>query len=255
MFSVDSHLAPSSHAYLNGVDPRARIFVAVAFSVWTTVLQHFSAMSATVAVSIFAGVFSGFSLAAVVKRLLPINAVFLGLFLLLPFTAPGSPTIAIGPLHPSAEGLLLASAIAMKGNAIVLMAIALLGTMDPAVMGHALNHLRVPQKLALLLLFTVRYVEVLHREYARLRAAMRVRAFRPGMNRHTYRAFGYLVGMLLVRSLDRSERILAAMKCRGFDGRFYLLDHFAFTKNDLPFAVASILAASILIWMELCLKH
>jgi cobalt/nickel transport system permease protein len=255
MFSVDSPLAPSAFAYLNGVDPRARIFVAAAFSVSTAVLQHFSAMSAALAVSIFAWFFSGFSLVAVVKRLLPINAVFLGLFLLLPFTAPGRPITVFEPLHPSAEGFWLASAIALKGNAIVLTTIALLGTMEPAVMGHALNHLRAPQKLALLLLFTVRYVEVLHREYARLRAAMRVRAFRPGMNRHTYRTFGYLVGMLLIRSLDRSERIVAAMKCRGFAGRFYLLDHFAFTKNDLPFVAASVLAASLLVWMELCLKR
>ena len=60
------------------------------------------------------------------------------------------------------------------------------------------------------------------------------------MNRHTYRAYGYLVGMLLVRSLDRSERIVAAMKCRGFRGRFYLLDHFAYSLHDLGFAVTGV---------------
>jgi cobalt/nickel transport system permease protein len=75
------------------------------------------------------------------------------------------------------------------------------------------------------------------------------------MNRHTYRAFGHLVGMLLVRSLDRSERILAAMKCRGFTGRFYLLDHFAFTRCDLPFCAASLAVLGLITWMELCLKR
>jgi cobalt/nickel transport system permease protein len=45
--------------------------------------------------------------------------------------------------------------------------------------------------------------------------------------------------MLLVRSFDRAERIVAAMKCRGFRGHFYLLDHFAMTRADLPFAVVS----------------
>ena len=61
---------------------------------------------------------------------------------------------------------------------------------------------------------------------------MKMRGFRPRMNWHTYRTYGYLVGMLLVRSLERSERIVAAMKCRGFRGRFYLLDHFAFSSAD-----------------------
>jgi cobalt/nickel transport system permease protein len=78
-----------------------------------------------------------------------------------------------------------------------------------------------------------------------------VRGFRPGVNRHTYRSFGYLAGMLLVRSLDRSERIVAAMKCRGFRGRFYLLDHFAFSPaRDVPFGIAATLAVLALAWLE-----
>ena len=52
---------------------------------------------------------------------------------------------------------------------------------------------------------------------------------------------GDLLGMLLVRGYDRSERIMAAMKCRGFQGRFYLLDHFSFQSRDLYFSLASVL--------------
>jgi cobalt/nickel transport system permease protein len=128
--------------------------------------------------------------------------------------------------------------------------VALVGSMTATTMGHALAHLHVPQKLAHLLLLTVRYLDVLHLEYRRMRAAMKVRCFRPGMNRHTYRTFGYLVGMLLVRSFDRSERIMAAMKCRGFQGRFYLLDHFAFSaRRDAPFCFASLALLGLLITM------
>jgi cobalt/nickel transport system permease protein len=79
---------------------------------------------------------------------------------------------------------------------------------------------------------------------------MKVRAFRPRMDRHTYRTYGYLVGMLLVRSLERSERIVAAMKCRGFRGRFYLLEHFAFSRRDAWFAVAAAALGTVLAWAE-----
>jgi cobalt/nickel transport system permease protein len=126
----------------------------------------------------------------------------------------------------------------------------LAGTLEASVLGHALSHLHVPDKLTHLLLLTVRYLEVLQREYLRLEAAMRVRGFRPRISRHTYRSYGYLVGMLLVRSLDRSERVLAAMKCRGFRGRFYLLDHFAFSRRDVPFCVASGVVLAGLIVLE-----
>ncbi|MCX8955322.1 cobalt ECF transporter T component CbiQ, partial [Ruegeria sp. NA] len=48
--------------------------------------------------------------------------------------------------------------------------------------------------------------------------------------------FGYLVGMMLVRAIERSERILDAMKCRGFSGRMLLLQDFALTRRDIVFA-------------------
>jgi cobalt/nickel transport system permease protein len=254
MLSISSPAGDTSKAYLSSVDPRAKVLSAVVFSVLAALVQSLPAVCAALGVSIMAWFLSGVSLNATIKRLLPLNAVFLFLAICLPFTTPGQPMAVLGAFGLSREGLWLAAAIALKGNAIVLVMIDLLGAMEPATLGHALNHLRVPQKLALLLLFTIRYLDVLHQEYARLRAAMRVRAFRPGMNRHTYRAFGYLVGMLLVRSLDRSERILAAMKCRGFAGRFYLLDHFVFTKSDLPFCAASLAALSLIVWTELCLR-
>ena len=92
---------------------------------------------------------------------------------------------------------MLAAVIALKANAVVLAVTALIGTMDAVTLGHALAHFHVPQKLTQLMLFMVRYFDVLGREYARLRAAMRVRCFRPAMNGHSYRTFGYLVGMLL----------------------------------------------------------
>ena len=52
-----------------------------------------------------------------------------------------------------------------------------------------------------------------------MRRAMRVRGFVANNSRHTYRTFGFATGMLLVRALDRSERMLLAMKCRGFNGQ------------------------------------
>jgi len=172
------------------------------------------------------------------------------LAILLPLSMPGKPIAIIGPFCFSQDGLLLAAKIALKGNAIMLTILILIGTMEVNTLGHALSHLRVPQSLSHLFLFTVRYLDVLHREYLRLRWAMKVRGFRPRMDRRTYRSFGNLLGMLLVRGFDRSERILAAMKCRGFQGRFYLLDHFSFQYRDLIFSILSFLVLVAVIATE-----
>jgi cobalt/nickel transport system permease protein len=194
--------------------------------------------------ALLTGAFSGLSGATLAKRLTPLNILMLLLAILLPLSLPGTPLAVIGPVGFSQEGLLLVAKIALKGNAIVLAILALIGTMEVNTLGHALRHLHVPESLSHLLLFTVRYLDVLHREYMRLRSAMKVRGFRPRMDRRTYRAIGNLLGMLLVRGYDRSERILAAMKCRGFQGRFYLLDHFSFHRSDLIFCLVSALIFS-----------
>jgi len=220
------------------LDPRTRIVAAAAFSGLVAVLNGFAALGLAMGLAVVAAMLARLRPVAVVKRLAPVNVLMLLLVAMLPWSVDGQALVSLGPFEYTGEGLLQTAAIALKANAIVLALVVLLGTLDIVTVGHALSHLRVPDKLTHLFLFTVRYLDVLRREYLRLRAAMKTRAFRPRMTGQTCRAYGYLVGMLLVRSLDRSERIVAAMKCRGFRGRFYLLDHFVFAARDAWFATA-----------------
>jgi cobalt/nickel transport system permease protein len=90
----------------------------------------------------------------------------------------------------------------------------------------------VPAKLCHLLLLTLRQILLVGDEYQRLRGAMKVRAFVPRSDRHTWRALGWLIGMLLVRSLARGQRLSDAMRCRGFDGRLRLLRRGRWQRHD-----------------------
>jgi cobalt/nickel transport system permease protein len=242
--------ATGRRSYIDHVDPRLRIVVAVVFSITVAVAGRLEVLGLALMMAGLAYGLSGLSLREAVRRLLPLNVLLLGLVVLLPLTTEGTSLASYGSLRFSREGLLLGLTIALKGNAIVLTLLALLGSLDINTLGHALSHLGVSHKLSHLLLFTVRYLDVLKHEYGRMRSAMKVRGFRPRFSRHTYRSYGYLVGMLLVRSFDRSERIAAAMKCRGFHGRFYLLDHFAFSRHDVPFAVASLVLLLVLVLLQ-----
>ena len=100
---------------------------------------------------------------------------------------------------------------------------------------HALRHLYVPEKLVNLFFFSFRYIHVIQEEYVRLSNALKIRCFRPKSNVHTYKTYAYLLGMLLLRSYDRSCRVYQAMLCRGFRGEFWMLDHFQIRKSDLIF--------------------
>ncbi|MGM0486236.1 MAG: energy-coupling factor transporter transmembrane component T family protein [Planctomycetota bacterium] len=217
------------------IDPRIRLVTALLFSLIVAVSNELATLGAALLVSGVGALSATGPRGEHYKRLVPVNGFLLILFLFLMFVEGGSQ---------------LALVILIKANALMLGLIALLGNVSQVTLAHALGHLGAPHKFTHLLLFTIRYLEVMQQEYQRLRAAMKTRGFSPGLNRHTYRTFGYLVGTLLVRSLDRSERIVAAMKCRGFSGRFYLLNHFSFSVHDIWFSLVMTVLIVMLVGLE-----
>ena len=243
---------------IHRLDPRTRILSAAVFSALVAMSSHLAALALALATGMALVGLARLKLSRLLWQTATVNGFLLMLWLILPFATPGEIVGRIGPLSMTRDGLMHALAITLKCNAIVLVCISLLATMDIIRLGHALHHLGAPGKLVHIFLFAVRYFDILHREYHRLVAAMRVRCFRPRTDRHTCRAYGHLIGMLLVRSLDRSERVMDAMKCRGFKGEFYVLRHFIYRSGDLVFAcgfsVLIILLALVQwtpLWVEL----
>ncbi|MGG7565119.1 cobalt ECF transporter T component CbiQ [Rhodovulum sp. DZ06] len=227
---------PGAPWRLSGLDPRMRIAAAGLFAVFTVALSDLSALALCLAVAVGLLALSRRPMGATLKRMAMMDGFIFAMLAMLPFTTPGTPIAEIWGLTASAEGLRHAAEIALTANAVILALMALAGGMEPVTLGHALHALRCPEKLVHLMMFTIRYVDVLRQEYLRLRTSMKVRGFRPGMNMHTYRSYGYLVGMMLVRAVERSERVMDAMKCRGFAGRLVLLDRFALRPRDYVFA-------------------
>ncbi|MCX7044494.1 MAG: cobalt ECF transporter T component CbiQ [Candidatus Sumerlaeota bacterium] len=84
----------------------------------------------------------------------------------------------------------------------------------------ALERLWVPRALVIQMLFLYRYIFALLEEFARIHRAWSLRA--PGASRIAINVFASLTGQLLLRTLDRAQRIHWAMLGRGFDGRFHL---------------------------------
>jgi cobalt/nickel transport system permease protein len=240
----------SAGGAVGGVDPRVRVALTVAFSVVVVMSGEFPVLGLQLAVAIALVVAARLPLGPTCKRVLTVDAFVVATLMLLPFTVEGTAAFSLGPLVASHEGLLRAAAIALRANAVILVVLALLGTMEAGTLGHALGHLGVPVKLTQLFLFTVRYIGVLECEYARLRRAMKARAFRIRNGRHAYRGIGYLLGMLLVRSLERSERIVAAMKCRGFSGRFHTLAPHAMGRCDAVALAAGGAVLGVFLWLE-----
>ena len=192
-------------------------------------------------------------LTAILHRLLVVNSFTVFLWLTLPLTYPGTETVAIGPVAASLDGITMAALITLKTNGIILLSISLLSTSSIADLGHAMAKLRLPSKLCLLLLFSYRYIFVIHQEYQRLLRAATLRGFTPSTTMHTYRTYSYLFAMTLLKSWHRASRVGQAMILRGFSGRFYTLNDTTLCVTDL-FFTATMVATSIGLWaLELVL--
>ena len=100
----------------------------------------------------------------------------------------------------------------------------------------ALGKLGVPKVFVVQLMFLYRYLFVLTEETVRLLRARSLRSF--GGRGKGIGTYGPLAGHLLLRTLDRAQRIHLAMCARGFDGEVRVSQPLRFGLADLVFTVA-----------------
>ena len=99
----------------------------------------------------------------------------------------------------------------------------------------ALEKLGTPRFFAVQLLFLYRYLFVLVEEAVSMVRARSLRVFEGrGMG---LTAYSSLLGHLLLRTLDRAQRIHSAMWCRGFDGSIRIMQPLSMGRRELLFMV------------------
>ena len=232
--SFQPERAGRGKAWLKQADPRLKIAAVLAWSFLLALTPQIEAALAGLAGSVILITVSGPPPRKVLKGLATVNFFILFLWLVLPFSFsyPGEVVAGLGPLAVTRQGLDLTWLLTVKGNAVALGATAFFSSAPVFELAAAARRLGAPEKMTAIFVLMFRYVRLIGQEYARLRLAMKARGFRPAMTRHCYRGYANLIGMLLVRSLDRAARVHAAMLCRGYNGRFWLSGDFSFKKTD-----------------------
>lgn len=185
------------------------------------------------------------------KRIVFLLPMLIGLVLFLPLVLRGE-----GPawelfdsLTFSLHGLVVACRLALKALAALTLVLIVLGTTPLPTLFQAAHALRVPGFLIQLVSLTFRYALLMIEEFGRLRLALRVRGFRSRPNVHTYRVMGHVTGTLLVRGVERAERVGQAMRCRGFDGRYRSSTEFSASSMDVVLFLLFLTAmALLLLW-------
>lgn len=171
-------------------------------------------------------------------------------FFVLPFSHPAPPAFHVAGLPFAWEGLRLAILIVCKALAVVITAYALFGSSRFDVSMIALQRLKVPKVMVQMLLFTYRYIFVFVSELRRMEVAMRARGFVKRFDMRTLRIMGNFVGTLLVRSLERTERIYKAMLSKGYQGELHSFVVFSAGPRDVVKALLVVSAVALLLWVD-----
>lgn len=149
----------------------------------------------------------------------------------------------------SREGVEAVTTILLRSWVSVGAAVLLVSTTSIVDLLRALRWFRVPRLLVATVFFAYRYLYVIADEVQRMMRARDSRsAALPGRRtggtvRWRANVTGNMVGSLFVRSIERSERVFAAMQSRGYTGEQRFLDTPALPRTHLLGAVALVVYA------------
>jgi cobalt/nickel transport system permease protein len=205
-------------------DPRIKMFSLLVFTFCIASITHLSWAVLAVLFGLGALLSSRIPLGYPMRRLAAMSS-FLGMFLIvMPLTVPAKETdtlITFGRLSFlsfNMRGLAVAALVCLKASAIALLMDPLLGTSPFSVTMHGLARLGMPHQICQMILLTHRYIFVFYHEMKRMRTGMEVRGFRKRTSMETVSILGNFLGMLLVHSFERTQRVYEAMLARGYNG-------------------------------------
>ena len=130
-------------------------------------------------------------------------------------------------------GLEKASLVSLRAAAAFLLIFPLLATARFDATLKAIEKIGVPSKLVQVIQFTYRYIFVFTEEIQTMFCAMKSRGFKASTDFYTMKTTGKVIGMLFVRSFERSERVYNAMISRGYMGTARTIMEFKVNKFDL----------------------
>jgi cobalt/nickel transport system permease protein len=186
----------------------------------------------------------------VLKRSLVIMPFVLLIAVFVPFFKEGdvAASISLGSWHItlSEPGLEVFRNVLVKSWLSIITLVMLAATTSINSLLKAMEELKMPSIMVMLLSFMYRYIFLLTDEVLRMKQARDSRSF-GGSRMWHIKTIGRMIGTLFIRSYERGERVYAAMAARGFDGQGRSLTGLAFSRADGVFgvAVASLVIVSL----------
>lgn len=182
----------------------------------------------------------------IVKRLKWVLLFVLALLIILPITSKGDVIFSVWFIPVTKQGVSLAITISLKALSAALLVFTMISTMTFSTFVRALEQLKIPHKLIQMISFIYRYIFVISNELYTTRLSIQSRNFKKKSIFYKNRILGSIIGMIIIRSYERGERIRDAMLSRGYNGKTKTLHSFKLQQIDiLKFSLILIWAISL----------
>jgi cobalt/nickel transport system permease protein len=245
------------HSPIHRIDSRVKVLVTLAFIISNALLPDGAWIAFALAwmFILIANLFSQLGIGFTFRRsfiALPFALAAITVLFSIPGQAVSSFRLLMWNFTITDAGLLRFVSIVVRSWLSVQMAILLVAVTEFPKIVHALNHLRVPTIITVIISFLYRYLFVLADEVLRLLRARQARSAavagkNPGGSvRWRARIAGHMAGQLFLRSYERSDRIYNAMLSRGYKGELMTIHPHHFHASDRWIGAVSILGFIIM---------
>lgn len=222
------------------LDPRGKLFALFAFIFFVVSVPppYFLPLIPCLIYPLWLGGLSGVPFSFLFRHLLWVSPFLFPLFILECFSAPSLLAAFLISLH-----------LVLKFGLTVGAVLLTMATTPFFRILKALEWFRLPSVFLLQLSFLYRYLFLVVEEGERMLRARRVRSF--GQKKGLFYSAAALVGTLFLRSLWRSEKVVQAMRARGFQGQVRLSTPLKWQREDTFFLALFLVYLSFLGWMAL----
>ena len=202
------------NGYLNKIHPLVKLLITIIYIILLTSIDKYNLVT-TLAMSIYLILVSIIGDLSIKNALKNLKVVLLLLFILGIANPILDRTIItyIG-IVPVTTGIISMFTLLLKGIFAMLTSYFLILTTSIEEICYALKMIHMPNILITVVILIYRYIIVFLKEVQRIWVAYQMRA--PKQKGVHYKAWGSLIGSLMLRSIDRAQVVYESMELRGF---------------------------------------
>jgi len=192
----------------------AIIISAIAISFFKNI--YFSAIALLIALLFL--LFSDLKIMVILKRIKTPLLFLLPLFLFLPLSSGGDILISFWKVSIYKQGISLSMLIFFKTLSIVLIFSMLTSSTKTVNLFSSLTKLKFPIKFVEMIAFSYRYFFVFRKMVAQMKSSMILKGYKSKNSISSLKDTASLIGMVIIRSFEQTDRVYNAMLLRGYNG-------------------------------------